>query len=241
MKNNESKAQANGSLILKEKAELETAPFLFSENQLPKIDKTKSKFHCTGERLFRDRPDVYKAVVKMLAEPGVSIRSICATLHVTDDTVRAVKERENISIAAQKKAVLSNITYGLRLASERVIELMPEASARDALIGVGILGEKMQLLSGDATARLDVDLNHRFDVGEELRKLNEEAREMIKRAKARVIDSDTDLNGENPEEKAVMNGDDPPQHNANTALGDSVSKSAPSGSTESTTRDQEQI
>jgi hypothetical protein len=145
------------SLILREQAELEAQPFLFPEAELPRIDRTQPKFHFTGERLWRDRPDVYKLVVKLLAEPGVSIRSICATCHVTDDTVRAVKERENIAIAAEKKTALSNITHGLRLASERVIEMLPSASAKDALLGVGILTDKMQLLSGDVTARVEVN------------------------------------------------------------------------------------
>src|SRR5438270_1146903 len=114
----------NESLILKEQAELEKAPFLFSEDDLPRIDKSKPKFHCTGERLFRDRPDVYKAVVKLVAEPGVSVRTICRECHVSDHTVRSVAAREQIPIATVKKQVLSNITHGLRLASERVIELM---------------------------------------------------------------------------------------------------------------------
>jgi hypothetical protein len=151
----------NESLILKEQAELEAAPF-FPDFDLPEIDRTKPKFHCTGGRLFRDRPDVYKAVVLMLAEPGVSIREICRTLHVTDDVVRSVKERENISIAAQKKDVLSKLTYGLHLASDRVVEMMPAASARDALLGVGILADKVQLLSGEATIR--VEQTERVDI-----------------------------------------------------------------------------
>lgn len=106
----------NESLILKEKAQFEAQPLLFSEEDLPKIDKTKPKFHYTGERLYRDRPDIYKAVVKLLAEPGVSIRSICATLHVTDDTVRAVKARENLAIAAEKRLFFptSLMACGLR-------------------------------------------------------------------------------------------------------------------------------
>lgn len=145
---------ANDSLILKEQAELQVAPFLFDSEDLPKIDKSKPKFHCTGERLFRDRLDVYKAVVRMLAEPGVTILEICRICHVTDNVVRSVKARENISIAHEKKTVLGSITHGLRLASERVIEVMPTASAKDALLGVGILTEKMQLLSGDVTERV---------------------------------------------------------------------------------------
>src|SRR5438552_11970467 len=110
------------SLILKEQSELEKAPFLFSEDDLLKIDTTRPKFHCTGERLFRDRPDVYKAVVKLLAEPGVSVRTIMRECHVSDHTIRSVASREGITIATVKKEVLSNIAHGLRLASERVIE-----------------------------------------------------------------------------------------------------------------------
>jgi hypothetical protein len=190
------------SLIQKEQAELEMAPYLFSENELPPIDKTKPKFHCTGERLFRDRREIYDACVQMLAEPGCTIRSICATLHMTDDTVRAVKEREGISIAAQKKTVLSNITHGLRLASERVIELMPEASTRDALIGVGILGEKMQLLSEGATQRIDITSH--VNIQEEMKKLYDKINERFSAAKqANVIEVHTGIGGENSPAKAL--------------------------------------
>jgi hypothetical protein len=190
----------NQSLILKEQAELEAAPYLFSEDELLKIDKAKPKFHGTGERLFRDKPERYKAVVKLLAEPGVSVRTICRELHVSDHTVRSVASREKIPIATVKKEVLSNITHGMRLASERVIELMPEASARDALLGVGILGDKMALLSGEPTARIEVQ---HFDFAAELQRLHDEAEQIIKQAQVREID----LDGEKSEQKALMNGD----------------------------------
>jgi hypothetical protein len=194
------------SLILKEQAEIEAAPF-FSNFDLPEIDKTKPKFNFTGDRLFRDRPDVYKAVVLLLAEPGVTVRTICRELHVTDDTVRAVKARENISIAAEKKRVLSNITHGLRLASERVMELMPTASARDSLIGVGILGEKMQLLAGDATIKIDIGpcVNHAAELKELHDRITEKFQSM-KRAEALEVRPDTGLNGENTEQKALTDG-----------------------------------
>jgi hypothetical protein len=93
--------------MLREREELEAEPFLFSEDDLPKVDRTNPTFRCTGEGLWRDRPDVYKRIVKLLAEPKVSVRSICATCHRSDDTVRAVKERENIAIVAQKKGLCS--------------------------------------------------------------------------------------------------------------------------------------
>ena len=216
----------NGSLILKGQAEIEVAPF-FPDFDLPEIDKEKPKFHCTGDRLFRDRPDIYKAVVRLLADPGVTIRTICQECHVTDDVVRSVKARENIPIALQKKNILSSITHGLRLCSERVIEVATTASPRDALIGVGILAEKMELLSGGVTARIEitpVNLHGNFDrmhqeatnALEEYRAsmaggMNEEEARLLLRVKGAkaLVDykaRQTGLNGENFEQKALTNG-----------------------------------
>jgi transposase-like protein len=221
-------SKSNGSLILKEQAELGAAPFLFSEDDLPRIDKEKPKFHCTGERLFRDRPEVYKAVVKLLAEPGVSVRTICRECHVSDHTIRSVASREGIAIATVKKEVLSNIAHGMRLASERVIELMPEANARDALLGVGILGDKMALLGGEPTARLEI--NEHFDMARGIAELNEmlnkaEKLYRLKLANAQVVDDPASVTGlarEDSEQKALMNGDHEQSHraqdNARTAV-----------------------
>ncbi len=59
---------ANGSLLLQEAADEEredTQLFLFFGAHIPKVDRSKPKFHCTGERLFRDRSEVYRAVVEL--------------------------------------------------------------------------------------------------------------------------------------------------------------------------------
>jgi hypothetical protein len=197
-------ATTNESLILKEQAELEAAPF-FPDFEMPEINRSKPKFHCTGDRLFRDRQDVYRAVVKLLAEPGVSLRTICRELHVSDHTVRSVAAREGIAIATVKKEVLSNITHGLRLTSERVIELAPGMSARDAIVGMGVLSDKMALLSGEPNVNIHVD--HKIDFDGLFNKLRQEAEETMKLVKAQMIDGVTDLDGKNLEQKALMNGD----------------------------------
>jgi predicted phage replisome organizer len=209
---------ANESLIEKAQRELEAAPFLFSEDDLPKIDKARPKFHCTGERLFRDRPDVYKAVVKLLAEPGVSVRTICRECHVSDHTIRSVAGREGIAIATVKKEVLSNIAHGMRLASERVIELMPEASARDALLGVGILGDKMILLAGEPTMRIDIGPAVALDA--KIQQLIDEATKQMKLAKAREMG----LDGRNSEQKALTNGNHEWPSNAENGATNAVSE-----------------
>ena len=47
----------------------------------------------TGERLLRERPKIYRQVVRLLGE-GWSANKICGWCHVTRETVQAVEKRE---------------------------------------------------------------------------------------------------------------------------------------------------
>jgi len=152
--------QTKDSLILRDRCQSEL--FLFDAEPPPVINREKPKFNCDGERLFRDRPDVYKAVVRALAIPGVSGRLICQTYHLSPATLRAVRERETIPIDEQKKILLKNFAHGTLLATERVIEELPTASAKDAILAAGVFCDKTLLLSGEATAR--VDHTHHIDL-----------------------------------------------------------------------------
>src|SRR4029453_10798858 len=73
--------------------------------------RPKSKGNYTGERLKVLRPETYRRVVELLAEPRehVSIREICRQCHVTDDTVRAVEKREAVPVAARKEALMMKL------------------------------------------------------------------------------------------------------------------------------------
>jgi hypothetical protein len=68
-------------------------------------DRSKPRSNYTGERLKLLRPETYRRVVDLLAEPRehVSYREIYRRCHVTDDTVKAVEQRESLSIAARKQ------------------------------------------------------------------------------------------------------------------------------------------
>jgi DNA-directed RNA polymerase specialized sigma24 family protein len=61
--------------------------------------EAKPKGRFTGERLLRERPRVYRKVVELLAEPGMSINQITKFCRVSEHTVRAVRDREAVSIA----------------------------------------------------------------------------------------------------------------------------------------------
>jgi len=134
---------------------------------IPEIDRERPAWHCTGEYLKKHRPKIYEQALMMLCEPGISIRSICRTLHISHNTLASMQECEAPNLDTRKKVILRTVTRGLRLCAERVEELAPTMSARDALVGVGILGEKMELLSGSATQRIEsverVDVIGRFE------------------------------------------------------------------------------
>ena len=77
-------------------------------------------------------------------------------LGVSRNTVAAVQEREGISIEQHKKELLRNVRTAARLSVERVVELVPSINnAKDAAIVAAVMVDKLQLLSGEATARVE--------------------------------------------------------------------------------------
>jgi hypothetical protein len=120
-------------------------------------DTRKPKGNYTGERLQLLRPEIYRRVVELLAEPRehVSIREICRRCHVTDDTVKAVEKREAIPIAARKEALMVQAARIAKLAYDRVEDQIEAAPLPQAVVTAGVFTDKLQLLSGDATARLE--------------------------------------------------------------------------------------
>jgi hypothetical protein len=129
---------------------------------LPQPESSKRKGNYTGERLKLLRPEIYRRVLELLAEPRehVSIREICRQCHVTDDTVKAVEKREAISIAARKEALMVQAARIAKLAYDRVEDQIDSAPLPQAVVTAGVFTDKLQLLSGDATAHLqNVNLN----------------------------------------------------------------------------------
>src|SRR4051794_21807754 len=84
--------QAEQQLPLLSSAEMDGAHFLELERN--------GEF--TGERLFKQQPELYQAIVSLSAE-GVGQIKIGQILKVSPNTVRAVQKREGVSIDIVKK------------------------------------------------------------------------------------------------------------------------------------------
>jgi hypothetical protein len=132
----------------------DSAPFLFNFEELS-AEKLEGVGEFTGERLLARRPDAYQAIIRMSAE-GLSISAQARALGVSRNTVCAVRDREGFSIEQDKKELLRDFRRAARLSVERAIELVPSInSAKDAAIVAAVMVDKMQLLSGEATARVE--------------------------------------------------------------------------------------
>ncbi len=135
------------------------APFLFLEAEIG-AEKLEATGEFSGERLIARRPEVYRAICRMSAE-GLSMSAMARALGVSRNTVAAVQEREGICIEQHKKELLRNVRTAARLSVERVVELVPSINnAKDAAIVAAVMVDKLQLLSGEATARVErVEVN----------------------------------------------------------------------------------
>jgi hypothetical protein len=105
----------------------------------------------TGERLLRERPKIYRQIVRLLGE-GWSSNKICKWCHVTRETVRAVEKREGAEISARKKSIVGILSNVAELGAGRMEETIGKASLRDAAIGTGIAVDKMLALTGQTPA-----------------------------------------------------------------------------------------
>jgi len=131
-------------------------PFSFFSDVQEEAEKTLAAAgEFTGERLFRDRPAVYAAAVRMIAE-GLSISAAARALGISRNTVCAVRDREGVSVEQEKKELLRDLNRASRLGVEKVLELLPETkSAKDAAIVAAVMIDKRQLIGGEATSRVE--------------------------------------------------------------------------------------
>ena len=189
---------------------------MFQQNgELPALpEPSKQKGNYTGQRLKALRPQIYRRVVELLAEPRehISIREICRQCHVTDDTVKAVEKREAIPIAARKQELAVQAARIAKLAYDRVEDQIGTAPLPQAVVTAGVFTDKFQLLSGDATARLQsFNLNLKpVDVAGEWQKLHaaivEKAKENASMTRHQLALSDGETIGDSGAETDLETG-----------------------------------
>ena len=152
----------------------ETQPALFDVSAVPAerfevIEQDPRNPEFTGARFFQCRPREYQEIVALRAE-AVPIAALAKIYRVSRNTIAAIDERESRSVRVEQLKQSNSRAYN-RLASlcrERAAELVlslevADLSASERIacgrvfaILMGVAEDKAQLLSGGATARVEV-------------------------------------------------------------------------------------
>src|SRR4030095_1813535 len=88
----------------------------------------------------------------------MSINQITKLCGVSEHTVRAVRDRETVSIAERKQRLISIFGNVAEIAAERMEELAGGASLRDAGTTAGIATDKLLALLGETGGGVPVQI-----------------------------------------------------------------------------------
>jgi hypothetical protein len=118
-------------------------------------DHAKPKGHFTGQRLKVLRPETYRRVMELLAEPReqVAYDHICRLLRVSEHTVKAIEKTESASIAERKQRLLTKALRIANKAADRIEDQIDGANITQATVAFGVATEKM-LLTRTCTSRI---------------------------------------------------------------------------------------
>jgi hypothetical protein len=135
-------AETTTSFIARDQAQA----LLWSDDHIPdEVAAIESvEGHYSGERLFQQRPAVYRAIGYLLA-CGTPRTKIAEILKVHHKTVAAVAAREGGSIANQKRELAALARHGVAVAMDSVIDDLDNRSItpKDKAIILGILSDTM--------------------------------------------------------------------------------------------------
>ena len=104
----------------------------------------------SGLRLYQRYPRKYALACRMISE-NLSTSMIARALAISPHSVESIRLREGISLELERSKLLDRVRAASRLCVERLTELIPTMSARDAAIASGIFIEKGLLLAGEPT------------------------------------------------------------------------------------------
>ena len=116
-------SRPDDSLIARHAEQVAAAPPLFSEDVLEALTSAEARGEYTGERLFTQRPDIYRATVELLGQ-GVGVRQIARTLRVSHNTIAAVRRGEGDTVDTLKEQTVQALArvFATRLSTRQRLQ-----------------------------------------------------------------------------------------------------------------------
>lgn len=148
-----------GGVLALAPGRLEAQPDWFAEldekaQQEALLAEDRGEF--SGARLFLRRPAVYKACAAALMSGELGgVKRIAKALGVSVNTVRAVRDREGFSVDTIREKTQRALACATLDLAERFAEESHDLKLSQAAVPLGIIAEKMELLGGRATQRVE--------------------------------------------------------------------------------------
>jgi hypothetical protein len=194
---------SNGELIPGENnAELQSAHLMedsqfllsFPDLKAPPmlVEPIREADRYTGEKVKKDRPDIYDYCLRALADPRMSYRRITALTGVKFYILKWWEWQEGKAIACNRKVLASKWGCVSDMAAEKLMQLLPDAkSIKEVSVTGGIGTDKFLQLNGEPTQRIQFDA--KIDINAailDLKKIFDEADARGKEMKkAKVIEA----------------------------------------------------
>lgn len=170
-------SEEEGRLLIKEAKDLVAAE--------PRAEHKQRIRKYTGERLFLERPRLYRLIASMRVE-GVSIREITRACHCDDRTVKSVERREHQSVPAMKQTITSTTARLAKMTAQRLEEEVPKMTHQQLAITHGIATDKFLTLTGDVNLRIEHTLKPGPNIFDRIAALHANLTKIVQ---ARVIES----------------------------------------------------
>lgn len=122
----------------------------FNDSNSLLLPEATQRERFTAERVAKNR-ELYTCITALLGV-GYGCGKVAHMLHVSEHTVRSVRDREASTIAGDKERFGQECLRTAAKLRTRVESQVDEMSGKDAAISLGILTEKGLLLTGSATA-----------------------------------------------------------------------------------------
>lgn len=135
---------------------LDSAPSFFEGQDLGEraaLMMKNGKF--TGDEYFREKPAEYAECVRLLAGKN-SVKSIAERLGCSVNTVRAVRRREGATIDQFRAKTVDALAEFVGDAAERFRDESDKMPLDKLAVPLGIAVEKLELLRGNATSRVEL-------------------------------------------------------------------------------------
>ena len=121
-----------------------------ADNLLPQVREETCPSVATGDRIFRERPEVYRKICEALAA-GESVRGIKRMYKVAHTTIAVISRRERGLIEASREHLKGLTGHCAKMALERLIEKLDKDEIPPAALPfcAGLMVDKARAADGD--------------------------------------------------------------------------------------------